>query len=133
MKAGSSIKMLNPKDHEETDLHIYQRLIGKLIYFSCGTRPHISFVVRQFSRHNADPRKRHLWAAKRVVRYPKGTIEMGLIFSRESTEWLPKDPLSYGLIGYANNNFAKDPEYWELFMGYYFFLNGAVVFWSSKK
>ena len=103
------------------------------MYLSCGKRPDIAFVVGQLSRHNADPKKGHLWAAKRVVRHLKGTMEMGLIFSRESAERLPRDPLPYGLIGYADNNFAGDPEDWKSVMGYRFFLNRAVVSWSSKK
>lgn len=39
----------------------------------------------------------------------------------------------YGLISYANSNFAKDPENRKLVIGYCFFLNRAVVLWSSKK
>lgn len=108
MKAGSSIEMSDPEDYEEANLHTYQRLVGKLMYFSCGTRPDISFVVGQLSRHNADPRKGHLRAVKRVVRYLKGTIEMGLIFGRESVERLPRDPSPYGLVGYADSNFVGD-------------------------
>ena len=39
----------------------------------------------------------------------------------------------YGLIGYADSNFAGDPEDQKSVMGNSFFLNGAVVSWSSKK
>ena len=67
MKAGSAIEMTEPDDDEETDLRTYQRLVGKLIYLACGTRPDIVFVVGQLSKHNVDPRKGHLQAAKRVV------------------------------------------------------------------
>ncbi len=67
MKAGSTIEMLKPENYEEADLRMYQRLIDKLIYLACGTRPDIAFVVSQFSRHNADPKKGHLQAAKKVV------------------------------------------------------------------
>lgn len=42
-------------------------------------------------------------------------------------------PLPYGLIGYADSNFAGDPKDWKSVMGNCFFLNGAVVSWSSKK
>ena len=95
--------------------------------------PDIAFVVGELSRHNANPRKGHFRAAKRVVRYLKGTIEMGLIFGRESAERSPRDPSPYGLVGYADSNFAGDPEDRKSVMGYCFFLNGAVVSWSSKK
>ena len=133
MKAGSSSEMTCPEDYEKADLRTYQRIIGKLMYLACGTRPDIAFAVGQLSKHNADPRKGHLRAAKRVVRYLKGTMEMGMIFGRESTNRQPRDPPPYGLEGYADSNFAGDPEDRKSLMGYCFFRNGAVVSWSSKK
>ena len=45
MKAGSSIEMTDLEDYEKTDLRTYQRLVGKLMYLSCGTRSDIAFVV----------------------------------------------------------------------------------------
>lgn len=54
-------------------------------------------------------------------------MEMGLIFGWELANQLPRDPLPYRLIGYADRNFAGDPEDRKSVMGYYFFLNGAVV------
>ena len=59
MKADLSIEMTDLEDYEETDLRMYQRLVGKLMYLSCGTRLDIAFVVGQLSRHNADPKKGH--------------------------------------------------------------------------
>ncbi len=133
MKTGSSIKMSNPKDYKEAHLCTYQQLIKKLIYLACDTCPNIAFVVRQLSKHNADPRKGHLQVAKRVVRYLKGTIEMGLIFGQETANCHLREAPPYGLIGYADSNFAGDLENRKLVMGYSFFLNRAVVSWSSKK
>ena len=74
IKAGLAIDMPNANNYEETELLEYQQLIGKLMYFACGTRPDIAFAIGQLSKHNADPKKSHLKAAKRVVRYLKGTI-----------------------------------------------------------
>lgn len=41
--------------------------------------------------------------------------------------------LPYGLTGYANNNFVKDPKDCKSVIGYCFFLNKVVVFLNSKK
>lgn len=127
MKAGSAIDMTNADAYEEEDLHTYQRLIGKLMYLACGTRPDIAFAVGQPSKHNPDPRKGPLRAAKRVVRYLKGTITLGLVYGRQPNDQPPRDPLPYGLIGYANRNFARNPKDRKSVMGYCFFLNEAVV------
>lgn len=69
MKTGNFIEMQDEDNYEEVDLKVYQCLIGKLMYLSCGTKPNISFVVGQLSKRNVDPRISHLKAAKRVVRY----------------------------------------------------------------
>ena len=54
MKAGLAIEINKPKDYKETELWEYQRLIGKLMYLACGTKPDITFMVGQLSRHNTD-------------------------------------------------------------------------------
>ncbi len=105
-----------------------RRLIGKLMYLACGTRPNVAFAVGQLSKHNSDPQRGHLRAAKRVIRYLKGTINLGLVYGRST-----RHPPPYGLIGYADSNFARDPEDRKSVIGYCFFLNGAVVSWRSKK
>ncbi len=64
MKAGSAIEMIEHDDYEDTEIKPYQHLIGKLMYLACGTRLDIAFIVSLLSRHNADPRKSHLRAAK---------------------------------------------------------------------
>lgn len=59
-------------------------------------------------------------------------MEIGLTFGRKLNNRLPRDPPPYGLIGFADSNFAGDPEDRKSVMGYCFFLNGAVVSWCSK-
>lgn len=58
---------------------------------------------------------------------------MGLIFGWELANRLPRDPPPYGLIRHADSNFAGDPEDQKPIMSYCFFLNRAIVSWSSKK
>lgn len=128
MKAGSFIEMLKDDDYEEADLKTYQRLIGKLMYLSCGTRPDISFAMGQLSQRNADPRVGHLKAAKGVVWYLKGTMHLGITYGASEVKNLP-----YGLVGYVDSNYAGDPEDRKSVMGNCFFINGGVVSWGSKK
>ena len=133
MKAGSAIEMNEPDDYDEADLTTYQRLIGKLIYLACGTRPDIAFAIGRLGKHNTDPRKGHLRAAKRIVRYLKGTMYLELVYGQRPDGSSPTSPAPYGLVGYGDSNFAGDQEDRKSVMGYCFFLNGIVVSWSSKK
>ena len=60
-------------------------------------------------------------------------MQLGLIYGRKSDGTSPTLPPPYGLAGYADSNFAGDPEDRKSVMGHCFFLNGAIVSWSSKK
>lgn len=71
--------------------------------------------------------------AKRVVRYLKDIMDMSLIFGWKIANHLLRKPPPYSLVGYADSNFAGDLEDRKLVLGYCFFINGAVVSWTSKK
>ena len=56
------------------DQHVvYRNMVGNLFYLSCLSRPDICFAVSELSRFVADPGETHMKAAKRVLRYLKGT------------------------------------------------------------
>ena len=84
MKAGSAIEIIKHDNYENTEIKPYQHLIGKLIYLACSTRPDIAFIVGLLSRYNANPKKSYLRAAKRVIRYLKRTMQLGLVYRRMS-------------------------------------------------
>lgn len=66
-------------------------------------------------------------AAKRVVCYLKGSARLGLTYDRRTIgqvyEGL-KTSAPFGLIGYADSNFAGNPEDRKSVMGYCFFIGG---------
>ena len=50
----------------------YRQLVGSLIYLN-ATRPDISWIVSKLSQFLDNPSPSHVTAAKRVLRYLKGT------------------------------------------------------------
>ncbi|GKD11057.1 retrovirus-related pol polyprotein from transposon TNT 1-94 [Tanacetum coccineum] len=60
----------------------FHGMVGSLMYLS-ASRPDIIFVMCMCDRYQAKPTEKHLHAIKRIFRYIKGTIHMGL--------WYPKD------------------------------------------
>jgi hypothetical protein len=50
MKPGTTISLDDSGDDETANILDYQRIIGKLLYLSCGTRSDISFVVGVLSQ-----------------------------------------------------------------------------------
>ncbi|GJV94413.1 retrovirus-related pol polyprotein from transposon TNT 1-94 [Tanacetum coccineum] len=61
----------------------YCRMIGSLMYLT-SNRPDLIFAVCMCARYQAKPTKKHLHAVKRIFRYLKGTIDMGLWYSKDS-------------------------------------------------
>jgi uncharacterized membrane protein YciS (DUF1049 family) len=63
------------------DQKLYQSMIGSLLYVTVS-RPDVMFSVCKCARFQASPRESHLKATKRILRYLKGTHDIGL--------WYPK-------------------------------------------
>ena len=58
----------------------YRELIGSLMYLAVCKRPDISHAVSYLSQYNSCYDSSHWTAAKRVLRYLKGSSELGLFF-----------------------------------------------------
>lgn len=78
------------------DLKIYRRLVGKLLYLNL-TNLDISYSVQQLSQFLFAPAQSHLDAALHVLKYLKGTLNVGLFYkSHISLELSPYyDALHY--------------------------------------
>ncbi|GKD02747.1 hypothetical protein Tco_1177721 [Tanacetum coccineum] len=74
----------------------FRGMVGSLMYLT-AIRPDIVFAVCMCARYQAKPTKKHSEAIKRVFRYLKGTINMGL--------WYPKDN-AMSLTAYADADHA---------------------------
>lgn len=59
----------------------YRELVGALMYLSVGTRPDIAHAVSYLSQFNDCSTETHWKAAKQVLRYLKGTDNVGLVYS----------------------------------------------------
>ncbi|GJY37797.1 retrovirus-related pol polyprotein from transposon TNT 1-94 [Tanacetum coccineum] len=61
----------------------YCGMIGSLMYLT-ASRSDLIFVVCMCARYQAKPIEKHLHAVKRIFRYLRGTINMGLWYSKDS-------------------------------------------------
>lgn len=68
-----------------TDIGIYQRIIGKLLYLTL-TRPDIAFSIQTLCQFLHQPKRSHLEAAMRIVRYVKNQSGQGVLLSSNSQE-----------------------------------------------
>jgi hypothetical protein len=67
------------------DPSVYRHIVGSLQYCTL-TRPEISFSVNQLCQHLHSPTSVHLTAAKRLLRYLKGSVDHGLWFTKSSLQ-----------------------------------------------
>ena len=72
-----------------------------------------------------NPTSDHLSAAKRVLRYVKGTLDFGLRYSKHKS--------LDALFGYSDNDFASDMDDWKSTSGYVFFMGSSIICWGSMK
>lgn len=103
----------------------YQELIGSLMYLATCTRPDIAFQVTALSQFNQDPREIHLTAAKRILRYLKGTKEVKLQLRKEK-EGLRSIELKSD-AGWDKTEDARS------FSGYIVKLGNSLIAWKCKK
>lgn len=111
-------------DEQSIDQQLYQSAIGSLLYLSGGTRPDITFSVSNLAKFSAKPSKHHWAAIKRVMRYLKGTINFGILYSKQE----PKD-----FVAYSDADWAGDHDDRKSTSGYLFQMSGGAVSWRSKK
>ena len=79
---------MSPTTVEEREYMIrvpYANTIGSLMYIMVCTRPDLSQAVSRISRYMHDPGRGHWEAVKWILRYIKGTIDVGLVFKKDST------------------------------------------------
>ncbi|GJU05416.1 retrovirus-related pol polyprotein from transposon TNT 1-94 [Tanacetum coccineum] len=68
---------------KQVNATLYHGMIGSLMYLT-SSRPDLIYAVCLCSRYQAKPTKKHLQAVKRIFRYLKGTINMGLCRSSKN-------------------------------------------------
>ncbi|GJY22342.1 retrovirus-related pol polyprotein from transposon TNT 1-94 [Tanacetum coccineum] len=65
------------------DATLYRGMIGSLMYLT-SSRPDLIYAVCLCARYQAKPTEKHLNAVKRIFQYLKGTINMGLWYSKDT-------------------------------------------------
>ncbi|GJX73989.1 hypothetical protein Tco_0312584 [Tanacetum coccineum] len=111
---------LSGKPVDQTDYH---SKIGSLMYLT-SSRPDIVQAVCYYARYQARPTEKHLKEVKRIFRYLRGTINMGL--------WYPKDS-GFELTAFSDADHAGCIDTRKSTSVGILFLGDKLVSWMSKK
>ncbi|XP_019171084.1 PREDICTED: uncharacterized protein LOC109166648 [Ipomoea nil] len=101
----------------------YRQLVGSLMYLLI-TRPDLAFAVNRLCQFMQAPTHAHWAALKRVLRYVKGTIDLGLRIAPSTT------PV---LHGFSDSDWAGCTIDRRSTGGYAVFLGPNLLSWVSKK
>ena len=101
----------------------YRSLIGSLLYLT-ASRSDIMFFVCLCARYQANPKESHFKAAKRIIKYLKGTTNVGL--------WYPSYSPIY-LTGYSDSDFAGCKLDRKSTSDTCHLLGSSLISWHSKK
>ncbi|XP_028206303.1 uncharacterized protein LOC114389761 [Glycine soja] len=116
-------KFSNEDEAEKVDKKLYRSLIECLMYL-IATMPDITYAVSLLSRYMHCASEIHFKAAKRILRYTKGTIGYGVKFQPV------KD---FSLYGYSDSDWAGSNDDMKNTSGYCFTFGSRVFSWRSKK
>jgi hypothetical protein len=96
----NKVHLTKQGDGDENDTTLYRSLIGSLRYL-LHTWPDLSYLVGVVSRYIEEPKHSHLAAMKQIMRFIRGTVHDGLLYTRGG---------DCKLIGYTDSKFGTDME-----------------------
>lgn len=101
----------------------YRGMIGSLLYLK-ASRPDIMFSVCLCAQFQSSPKESHLISVKRIMKYLKGTVNVGL--------WYPKGNVCT-LVGYSDADYAGSKNDRKSTSGTCHILGNTLVSWACKK
>ncbi|MGB1481629.1 MAG: reverse transcriptase domain-containing protein [Flavobacteriales bacterium] len=135
-----------PSELKERDTYhnLFRSIVGSVSYAALSTRPDIATATIQCARFSHNPGKAHLAAAKRILRYLKGTTNMcimfgGSTFMQQNEEVMlsafdprAEDNMRLDLMAFSDSDWAGDLDKRKSTSGFIFFINGGAVSWKSR-
>lgn len=103
------------------------QIIGLLLYLQGGTRPDLTYAVNVLSRKQSNFDEFDCIEVKRVLRYLKTTIDLGLEY-RSSGEKLGSE-----VICYVDASLGMNDEEGHSTTGYAIYMYGDLICWRTKR
>ena len=101
---------------------LFRSVVGALQYLTF-TRPDIAFSTHQVCQFMQNPMVSHFTTVKRILQYLKGTMQLGLSYTRGDLQ----------LKAFSDVDWVGDPNDKRSTTGLVVFLGNNPISWSSKK
>ena len=122
-----------PEVRDDDVKPLFQKLVGSLIYLAICTRPDISYAAMSLGQFNANPTRGHLLAAKRVLRYLAGTLDLVLEFNFDGGAVATSVGGFLRSCAVSDADWASDESDRRSISGYCFYYLNSLVSWSATK
>jgi len=120
----SGTKLSKDEGGTKIDATLFKQMVGSLMYLTI-TCPDLMYGVSLISRYMSRPTISHWLEAKRILRYLKGTTELGIFYTKN--EGFSK------LLAFTDSGYVGDLDDKRSTFGYVFMIGSGAVSWSSKK
>lgn len=100
----------------------YREAVGNLMFLQVVSRPDISFAVNIAARALENPSETHWLLVKRIIKYIKGTLDMGLLYRKTGV-----------FEAYCDADFAGDKLTRKSTSGSVCMHASAAITWQSKR
>lgn len=120
---STTTKLTKDENSEDVDVSLYRSMIGSLLYLT-ASRPDLCLSVGICARYQAFPKKSHLAAVKRIIKYVNGTSNYGIFYSKDTNDTL---------VGFCDSDWAGCADDRKSTSGGCFLLGNNLISWHSKK
>jgi hypothetical protein len=103
----------------------YREAVGSLLYMTSETRPDMAFAVNVESHTLENPDKTAVQNVKRILRYVKGTKDIGIKYTSTNSETIK-------LEAYSDADYAGDGKVRKS-VTVYIIMSGDPISWCSRK
>lgn len=117
-------KLSKLSEEPPVDATYYRSIVGSLRYL-VNTRPDIAYSVGIISRFMEKPTTQHMAAMKHILRYIRGTLDLGCIYTKKEE--------TAKLVGYSDSDLAGDIDDRKSTTGAAYFYGGNLITWVSQK
>ena len=121
MPSSASLRLGKVGTRLDTTMHPFREVVGGLLYLAVCTRPDIAQAVGVVARCFNGPTGVHWTALRHILRYIKGTVDVGIIYGASEL----------GITGYCNADYAVDITSRRSTTGYAFAMKQST--WQQQR
>nr|GEU62943.1 retrovirus-related Pol polyprotein from transposon TNT 1-94 [Tanacetum cinerariifolium] len=124
-KLSSHECLKSKEDKEDMSRVPYLSAVGSLMYVMVCTRTNLAHAVSVVSRYMHNPSKMHWEAVKCILRYLKGTSNIGLSFEKGRAS-------PNGVVGYVDSDYVGDTDARKSLSSYIYSHCSSAISWYSS-